>query len=70
MVAQLLLLITDADAVPGFGLSCYCLAVADVATTMADFSAATTLIADVIGFGSSCYSSAAVATMAVADANQ
>lgn len=70
MVAQPLLLTTDADAIPGFGLSCYCPAVADVAITMADSLVATTLIVDVIGFGLSCYSSAAVATMAVADANQ
>ena len=35
MVAQLLLLITDADAVPGFGLSFYCPAAADAEITMA-----------------------------------
>ena len=74
MVVQLLLLTMDADAVPGFGLSCYCPAVAVVAAvvvTMVDSLVATIPIVDATGFGLSCYFSVAVdaATTADADAN-
>ena len=69
MVAQLLLLITDADAVPGFGLSFYCPAAADAEITMAVSLAATITDVDVTGFGLSSYCSAVAEITTDADAN-